>query len=246
MTEQAWTLDGAYALYVAVPPDGDAARVEVLLGGGPEVRQRKQNQPRHRFDWHSDVKIWPGGVVGQCVGASRSRPRRAAAPARIRRSPRGRGRDAAPADPPRDRARAGRKLREMVAQNMHAGWEFIKPMKWLAVRYDAAPLPLKTPAKLTVTYRAANADAAHAVVVAWTHAIDRVLRRRRPRTGRGSTDRAQLTPTVDGDRAVLSIEADEIPRLIAEGRPAIRNAWRLPPPTPSTRSARRDDARRTA
>jgi hypothetical protein len=131
--------------------------------------------------------------------------------------------------------------REMVALNMHAGWELIKPMKWLAVSYDAAPLPLKTPAKVTVTYRAADADAARAVVVAWTHAITAFY------TGAGLKQAEvqrivrQLTPAVDGDRAVLSIEADEIPRLIAEGRPAIRNAWRLPPPTPGTRSARRDD-----
>jgi len=244
VTEQEWTLDGAYALYVAVPPAGDAARVEVLLGGGPEARKRKQNQPRHRFDWHSDVKIWPGGIVGQCVGASREPP----APRQPRRP------EFVEALSAGDVVAAGGspaaqialvpddQTREMVAQSLHAGWEFIKPMKWLAVRYDVSPLPLTTPAKLTITYRAQDPDAARAVVVAWTLAIDAFY------SGAG-VERTevlgivrQLTPTVDGDRAVLSIEADEIPRLIAACRPAIRKAWRLPPPPPSTRSARRNDA----
>jgi len=247
VTEYEWTLDGAYALYVPVPPAGDAARVEIALGGGPEVRKRKQNQPRHRFDWHSDVKIWPGGIVGVCIGARDEPP----APARPRRpeftealaagGPDVGGSDIGGGPAARIVLVPDEKTREMVAQSLHAGWEFIKPMEWLAVQYDAAPLPVKTPARLTVTYRAQDADAARAVVANWALAVEAFYAGaglERPEVQRIVR---QLTPSVEGDRAVLSLAADEIPRLIADARPAIREAWRLPP-APSTQSARRDNA----
>jgi hypothetical protein len=47
-----------------------------------------------------------------------------------------------------------------------------------------------------------------------------------------------LTPALVDDRLVLTLAADELPRLIADAKPAIRKAWRLPPPQPS-KSARR-------
>jgi hypothetical protein len=251
VTETEWTLDGGYALYVQVPPAGDAARVEVLLGGGPEVRKRKQGQPRQRFDWHSDVKIWPERVVGRCIGATNAPPkpggtRRADFAEALAAGSAGERTNAGarPAAPPAARIVIvpDENIREKAAGDLHATCKFIKPMQWLAVRYDAAPLPLHVPAKLTVVYRARDAAAAAEVVAGWKELIETIY----AAAGLEPAEIRQITqllkPSIDGDRAILSIAAAELPRLIADARPAIRKAWRIPNPDRSKSTRRGGDA----
>ena len=241
VTESEWILDGAYALYVPVPPAGDVERVEVVLGGGPEVRKKKQGQPRHRFDWHSDVKIWPERVVGQCIGASHAPP----PPNTEHRAQLFEAFAAADATTAPPAARIvlapDAKMREQFGQTAPpTARTFIEPMEWLLIRYDAAPLPLHVPAKLTATYRARDAAAARGVAVAWEQLIERLYTAAGCEAAEVQQIVHLLKPKVVGDRAILSIAAAELPRLIADARPAIRKAWRIPSPDRS-KSTRRDD-----
>jgi len=231
VTESEWILDGGFALYVPVPAAGDVERVEEVLGGGPAARRRKQAQPRHRFDWHTDVKIWPGRIVGYCVGATQAPP----APNEPHRpqfaeafASTGEGAAAAPAAA-RIVLVPDAKMREQFEQNTSpAAWRFIEPMRWLLIRYDAAPLPLKVPSKLTVTYRARDAAAAGAIAAAWEELIEKVYAAAGLEAAEVQQIVHRLRPTVDSERVVLSIAADELPQLIADARPSIRKAWRVP------------------